>query len=61
MIQSALASILNRDASEVEELAVEELEQQFHALRRLVASKAGFAAFTALPGFREKIGTKVVI
>ena len=35
------------------------LEQQFHALRRLVASKAGFAAFTTLPGFREKIGVKV--
>ena len=28
----------------------EELQGQFHALRRLVASKAGFAALTALPG-----------
>jgi len=27
----------------------EELEGQFHALRRLVASKAGFEAFTNLP------------
>jgi DnaJ homolog subfamily C member 13 len=27
-----------------------ELEAQFHALRRLCASKVGFAAFTALPG-----------
>ena len=35
------------------------MEQQFHALRRLVASKAGFAGFTNLPGFREKIGVKV--
>lgn len=28
---------------------MEELEAQFHGLRRLVASKAGFQAFTALP------------
>ena len=27
----------------------EQLEGQFHALRRLVASKAGFEAFTTLP------------
>lgn len=37
-----------------------EIEAQFHALRRLVASKIGFAAFTTLPGFRETVGTKVV-
>eukprot|EP00095_Tigriopus_kingsejongensis_P000308 maker-scaffold292_size219010-snap-gene-0.20 protein:Tk00308 transcript:maker-scaffold292_size219010-snap-gene-0.20-mRNA-1 annotation:"dnaj homolog subfamily c member 13 isoform x1" len=59
LIQTALVSILNRDVSEVDKLPMEELEQQFHALRRLVASKAGFAGFTALAGFREKIGTKV--
>ncbi|XP_059089728.1 dnaJ homolog subfamily C member 13-like [Tigriopus californicus] len=59
LIQTALVSILNRDVSEVDKLPIEELEQQFHALRRLVASKAGFAGFTALPGFREKIGMKV--
>lgn len=35
-------------------------EQEFLALRRLVASRAGFAAFTQLPGFREKLGLKVV-
>jgi DnaJ family protein C protein 13 len=35
-------------------------EQEFLALRRLVASKAGFAAFTHLVGFREKLGLKVV-
>ena len=29
-----------------------ELEQQFHCLRRLVASKAGFSCFTSLSGFR---------
>lgn len=59
LIQTALVSILNRDVSEVDKLPIEELEQQFHALRRLVASKAGFAGFTSLPGFREKIGMKV--
>ncbi|XP_046608377.1 dnaJ homolog subfamily C member 13 isoform X1 [Neodiprion virginianus] len=37
-----------------------EVEAQFHALRRLVASKVGFTAFTTLPGFREAIGNKVV-
>ncbi|XP_034177741.1 receptor mediated endocytosis 8 isoform X3 [Osmia lignaria lignaria] len=37
-----------------------EIESQFHALRRLVASKIGFTAFTTLPGFREAIGHKVV-
>lgn len=35
-------------------------EQEFLALRRLVASKAGFSSFTNLPGFREKLGLKVV-
>lgn len=29
-------------------------------MRRLLASKVGFAAFTNLPGFRESIGQKVV-
>ncbi len=29
----------------------EVIEQQFHALRRLVASKAGFLAFTTLPRY----------
>lgn len=37
-----------------------ELEATFHVLRRLLASKVGFAAFTNLPGFREAIGIKVV-
>ena len=59
LIHSALTSLLSRDVSEDERMPVEELEQQFHALRRLVASKAGFSGFTCLPGFREKIGVKV--
>lgn len=37
-----------------------ELEATFHTLRRLLASKCGFAAFTNLPGFRETIGQRVV-
>ncbi|XP_077081132.1 dnaJ homolog subfamily C member 13 isoform X1 [Siphateles boraxobius] len=37
-----------------------ELEAQFQAIRRLVASKAGFQAFTQLPKFREKLGVKTV-
>ncbi len=59
LIHAALLAILNRDAGELESMPVEDLEQQFHALRRLVASKAGFSAFTAIPGFREKIGVRV--
>jgi hypothetical protein len=30
-----------------------DLEAQFQALRRLVASKVGFAAFTMMPGWVE--------
>ena len=30
-------------------ITVEDLEGQFQAIRRLVASKAGFEAFTTLP------------
>ncbi|XP_066599154.1 dnaJ homolog subfamily C member 13 isoform X2 [Prorops nasuta] len=37
-----------------------EIEAQFHALRRLLANKVGFTAFTVLPGFREAIGSRVV-
>lgn len=37
-----------------------EMEAQFHAIRRLIASKVGFAAFTSMPGFREAIGGRVV-
>eukprot|EP00794_Sanderia_malayensis_P017835 gene17835-19618_t len=45
---------------DVNGIPAEELESFFHALRRLVASKAGFEAFTTLPKFREKVGLKVV-
>ncbi|CAL4130362.1 unnamed protein product, partial [Meganyctiphanes norvegica] len=59
LILGCLGSMVLREGDQ-NSLTVEELEAQFHALRRLVASKAGFAALTALPGFREKIGLKVV-
>ena len=58
LIHSALQAILTRDIAELETMPVQDLEQQFHALRRLVASKAGFSAFTQ-PGIREKIGSRV--
>ena len=39
---------------------LELVEDQYLALRRLVATKAGFHAFTQLPKFRERIGSKIV-
>lgn len=64
MIYSTLSSLLDRiDSAAESDLAPPtsfELENQFHAIRRLVASKAGFSAFTHLPRFRERIGMKVV-
>eukprot|EP00040_Diaphanoeca_grandis_P032411 m.196277 g.196277 ORF g.196277 m.196277 type:complete len:2301 (-) comp32615_c0_seq1:478-7380(-) len=37
-----------------------QLAGEFMAIRRLVASKAGFGAFTMIPEFKELIGPKVV-
>ena len=37
-----------------------QLEHLFQALRRLVASKAGYATFTQLPNFRERLGYAIV-
>ncbi|KAG6454842.1 hypothetical protein O3G_MSEX008886 [Manduca sexta] len=59
LITGALNALVNSAASAAT-LPLRELEAQFHALRRLCASKVGFAAFTALPGFREWIGTAAV-
>ncbi len=39
---------------------VDLLEQEFHVLRRLVASKSGYRAFTNLPKLREIIGKKII-
>ena len=48
LINSALSALLLREGDRTS-LPNEELESQFHALRRLVASKTGFSAFTTLP------------
>lgn len=36
---------------DVSSVSLDELESFFHALRRLVASKAGFEAFTTVPKY----------
>ncbi|KAI1292252.1 DnaJ -like protein subfamily C member 13 [Halotydeus destructor] len=59
LIIGALMSFVQREGDQTE-ISNEHLEQQFQALRRLVASKAGFAAFTSNPAFRECLGIKVV-
>lgn len=59
LITGALSALVS-SAPSGSNLTPRELEAQFHALRRLCASKVGFAAFTALPGFREWIGTATV-
>ena len=46
VIVAACATLRDFDDSNV---PAEIVEQQFHALRRLVASKAGFQVFTTLP------------
>lgn len=58
-INSGLAALLEKEGDQTS-IPLEDLEGQFHALRRLVASKAGFGAFTQLPRFRERVGVKVV-
>ncbi|XP_043463949.1 dnaJ homolog subfamily C member 13 [Leptopilina heterotoma] len=55
LILSALNSLVNKEVE-----TTYEMEAQFHAIRRLIASKVGFAAFTSMPGFREAIGGRVV-
>uniref|UniRef100_A0A3B5MEI7 J domain-containing protein n=1 Tax=Xiphophorus couchianus TaxID=32473 RepID=A0A3B5MEI7_9TELE len=58
LINNAILALL---AQEVELPTLNsELESHFQAIRRLVASKAGFQAFTQLPKFREKLGVKTV-
>lgn len=46
----ALQALTQKEAEAVAPLNNVELEASFHALRRLLASKVGFAAFTNLPG-----------
>uniref|UniRef100_A0A8C8CS59 J domain-containing protein n=1 Tax=Oncorhynchus tshawytscha TaxID=74940 RepID=A0A8C8CS59_ONCTS len=58
LISNAILALLSQEC-ELPGLNAE-LESHFHAIRRLVASKAGFQAFTQLPKFREKLGVKTV-
>ncbi|XP_056376625.1 dnaJ homolog subfamily C member 13 isoform X2 [Hyla sarda] len=58
LINNAITSLLSQEGEQTASNA--ELESQFQAVRRLVASKAGFLAFTQLPKFRERLGVKVV-
>ena len=55
-----MQALSQKDNDPASQLTNLELEATFHVLRRLLASKVGFAAFTNLPGFREAMGTKVV-
>ncbi|XP_030761294.1 dnaJ homolog subfamily C member 13-like [Sitophilus oryzae] len=58
-IISALQALVVKEGDQMT-ITAEDLEAQFQALRRLVASKVGYAAFTKAPGFREAVGMKVV-
>jgi len=59
LINSALFALVNKEI-DTSNIPLAELEAQFQAIRRLVASKVGFSAFTMLPTFRESVGIKVV-
>ncbi|GAB1606314.1 dnaJ homolog subfamily C member 13-like isoform X2 [Argonauta hians] len=60
LINAALSGLLGREGDQANNVSSEALEAEFQALRRLVASKAGFQAFTSLPKMRERVGVKVV-
>ncbi|KAK9497827.1 hypothetical protein O3M35_003746 [Rhynocoris fuscipes] len=49
-------TLRTKDIYNLDALCEEELEALFHAIRRLVASKVGFCAFTQVSGFRECLG-----
>jgi DnaJ family protein C protein 13 len=49
LITAALQSLVQKEGDQ-STISLAELEAQFQALRRLVASKVGFATFTMLPG-----------
>ncbi|KAK2561616.1 DnaJ-like protein subfamily C member 13 [Acropora cervicornis] len=59
LITGAITALLAMEGDQTT-ITPEGLEGQFHSIRRLVASKAGFQAFTTLPKFRDKLGVKVV-
>ena len=55
LINGALQSIVSRRGDELT-ASNEELEGQFHALRRLVASRAGYSGFLSVFNLRVVIG-----
>lgn len=59
LITHALQALVQKewDTSEIWPV---DIEAYFQALRRLIASKTGFAAFSQITGFREKFGNKVI-
>jgi DnaJ family protein C protein 13 len=59
LIHSAINTLLDHDNTN-KVVDLEFIEDQYLALRRLLASKAGFQAFTQLSKCRERIGTKIV-
>eukprot|EP00795_Rhopilema_esculentum_P013369 gene13369-4225_t len=59
LIVQGIGALLSNEY-DVSSVPAEDLEGFFQALRRLVASKAGFEAFTTLHRFREKVGLKIV-
>ncbi|XP_072378328.1 dnaJ homolog subfamily C member 13 [Diabrotica undecimpunctata] len=59
LITGVLQSLVSKEGDQ-KTISLVELEAQFQGLRRLVASKVGYASFTKLPGFREAIGHKVI-
>lgn len=60
LIGGALQALVGAGKEDLNQLNNVDLEASFHVLRRLLASKVGFAAFTNQPGFREAIGLRVV-
>eukprot|EP01135_Chromosphaera_perkinsii_P007978 Nk52_evm50s1073 gene=Nk52_evmTU50s1073 len=58
LISLAVNAILGNGEKVVKE-DVYVAAEQFNALRRLMASKAGFAAFTEIPGFKDKLGRRI--
>ncbi|KAK6166630.1 hypothetical protein SNE40_023278 [Patella caerulea] len=59
LINAALTGLLEREGDQ-STISNEQLQAQFQALRRLVASKAGFSAFITLPKMRECVGLKTI-
>lgn len=49
MIIGALQTLVQKEGDQ-KSISSVDLEAQFQALRRLIASKVGYAAFTHLPG-----------